>query len=191
MRLHTPQGPNGSVQMLWTAEAIDNLKRLAFEGKSASVIAAALGMPSRNAVIGKANRIGIKLNGDGRRSSSGGKPAGAYRSPLAVVPHPRSVSREQNLSALSLEPERKASWAFAKSEVGQMRRVKLEDIRELACRWPLDDPTSRDFAYCGLEPAKGHSYCAGHCRMAYRPPTAAARQRPMERQLSRALGRAW
>ena len=52
--------------MLWTEEAIEVLKRLALEGRSASVIAAALGAASRNAVIGKANRIGIRLNGDGR-----------------------------------------------------------------------------------------------------------------------------
>jgi len=178
--------------MLWTAEAMDNLKRLALEGKSASVIAAALGTASRNAVIGKANRIGIKLNGDGRASAPRRKSAGAYRSPSAVFPHPKSVPSEQNLaSALSLEPKRKASWSFAKSEVGEMRRVRFEDIREFACRWPLDDPRSWDFAYCGLEPAKGYSYCAGHCRMAYRPPTAAARQSPPGRRWSRALANPW
>ncbi|MFY9969953.1 MAG: GcrA family cell cycle regulator, partial [Roseiarcus sp.] len=60
-------------------------------------------------------------------------------------------------------------------------RVRFEDIRGLACRWPLGDPGSGDFAYCGLESAKGHSYCAGHCRMAYR--------RPEARQSSTALGR--
>ena len=76
---------------------------------------------------------------------------------------------------------RKAAWSFARAEVGEMRRVRFEDIRGLACRWPLGDPGSGDFAYCGLESAKGHSYCAGHCRMAYR--------RPEARQSSTALGR--
>jgi len=36
--------------MLWTADAVEDLKRLALEGKSASHIAAALGVGSRNAV---------------------------------------------------------------------------------------------------------------------------------------------
>jgi GcrA cell cycle regulator len=57
-----------------------------------------------------------------------------------------------------------------------MRRLRLEEMRELACRWPLGDPASGDFAYCGLTPAKGRSYCAGHCRLAYRPPTGLARR---------------
>src|SRR5260370_42663969 len=94
--------------MLWTAEAIENLKRLALEGRSASVIAAALGAASRNAVIGKANRIGIKLNGDGRASVPGGTPAGAYRAPLAAIPPPKTVGRAQNSPPpLSAETERK------------------------------------------------------------------------------------
>ena len=40
------------------------LRQMALEGKSASTIAAVLGAPSRNAVIGKANRIGVKLTGN-------------------------------------------------------------------------------------------------------------------------------
>jgi GcrA cell cycle regulator len=53
-----------------------------------------------------------------------------------------------------------------------MRKVGFEDIGEGACRWPLGDPTGEDFVYCGVETAKGRSYCAGHCRMAYKPPNA-------------------
>ena len=179
--------------MRWTAEAIENLIRLALEGRSASFIAAALGAASRNAVIGKASRIGVKLNGDGRASVRGGTPACAYRAPLAAVPH-KPVPGRQSFAPPSLvipgsppghsagtQDVRKAAWSFSRAEVGEMRRVRFEDIRGLACRWPLGDPGSGDFAYCGLESAKGHSYCAGHCRMAYR--------RPEARQSSTALGR--
>ena len=75
--------------MLWTSEAVENLKRLALEGRSASVIAAALGAASRCAVIGKANRIGIRLNGDGRATAPAGTPwrasgaIGGYSPPQA------------------------------------------------------------------------------------------------------------
>ncbi len=178
--------------MLWTAEAIENLKRLALEGRSASVIAAALGAASRNAVIGKANRIGIKLNGDGRAYAPGGTPAGPYPAPLGAIPRQTPVSRKRNSgAAASYELEKKRAWILAEAEVGEMRRVSFEDIRKFACRWPLGDPRSGDFAYCGLKPAEGHSYCAGHCRMAYRPPNAGARQSPRERRSPRALANPW
>jgi GcrA cell cycle regulator len=70
-----------------------------------------------------------------------------------------------------------------------MRRLRLEEIRDSACRWPLGDPRSGDFAYCGLTPIGGQSYCAGHCQMAYRSPQ--ARESPRERQGLRAIGSSW
>lgn len=44
----------------WTDDRIDALKRLWAEGKSASEIAGQLDGPSRNAVIGKAQRLGLE-----------------------------------------------------------------------------------------------------------------------------------
>jgi GcrA cell cycle regulator len=161
--------------MFWTDEAVETLKRLALEGMSASVIAAALGAKSRNTVIGKANRIGIKLNG--RRASAPGRPgAAAHRTPSAAVCLPVPAPARKPAPDPPLEPEMRPAWTFADAKVGEMRRVRFEDIREFSCRWPLGDPRSGDYAYCGLTPAEGRSYCAGHCRMAYRPPNARERR---------------
>ena len=74
---------------MWTDEAIDTLRRLALEGRSASSIAAALGAPSRNAVIGKANRIGVKLGGCELLSAlrgAGGRGAAAAGDPSLRAP---------------------------------------------------------------------------------------------------------
>jgi GcrA cell cycle regulator len=164
------------MQMLWTAEAVEDLKRLALAGKSASHIAAALGVGSRNAVIGKASRIGIKLNGGGRAAASSNARVGARRAQWAALHRQAGAGDRSAAEAIVRDPrlklreEMKAPWTFDEAEVGEMRRLRLEDIRESACRWPLGDPRSGDFAYCGLKPAEGQSYCAGHCRMAYRPP---------------------
>ena len=112
--------------MLWTAEAVENLKKLALEGRSASVIAAALGAASRNAVIGKANRIGIKLNGGGRASAPGGTPAVMHRAQLAAIAHPKPAPGKQNPApALSRDPrvkpgeKRKAAWTLPKPRLGR------------------------------------------------------------------------
>jgi GcrA cell cycle regulator len=158
--------------MLWTDEAVETLKRLAVEGLSAARIAAELGASTRNAVIGKANRIGIKLNGDGRASAPASPTAAARGRRLAPAALPNEVG--------------KPAWTFANAEVGEMRRVGLQDILRLTCRWPIGDPTQGDFAYCGLTAAEGRPYCAGHCRMAYRPPNLRARRSPHERQSIRA-----
>src|SRR5579871_4703567 len=114
--------------MGWTAEAIEDLKRLALEGRSASVIAAALGMASRNAVIGKANRIGVKLNGDGRAATS--RKGRAHRPQWAAVPRPTPGGGDHR--QVMLAEERKAAWIFDQAEVGEMERVRFEEIREFA-----------------------------------------------------------
>ena len=72
-----------------------------------------------------------------------------------------------------------------------MRRLSFQEIGRAACRWPFGDPGNGDFAYCGLEPADGRPYCAGHCRMAYRPPSARARQSPDERRWPNRLANSW
>ena len=177
-------GKHGGKNMLWTDEAVDNLRRLALEGRSASVIAAALGAPSRNAVIGKANRIGIKLTGGGRGFTPGETPDGDARP--APLPRPGPVPAPIFLGRME-----KAASAFAKAEVGEMRRLTFADMRESACRWPIGDPRSGDFAYCGLKPAEGRSYCAGHCRMAYRPPKPRAHRSAQERRGFGALAGSW
>ena len=174
--------------MLWTPEAIEDLKKLAREGKSASHIAASLGVASRNAVIGKASRMGVKLGGGergpGTRKAVAGRPQRASAPSTRPTPH----------GALAGDPrvkpvEGRAAWAIGEVEIGEMRRLRFEDIREFACRWPLGDPRSGEFAYCGLTPAKSQSYCAGHCRMAYRAPQ--ARQSARERQGLRAIASSW
>ena len=141
----------GERKMLWTEKFIEVLKKLALEGRSANVIAQALGAASRNAVIGKANRIGVRLNGDGRSSVPGSGAQRARRlppSPLAENARTRRPGRRNEV------------WAFADAEVGAMRWVRFEDIRQTACRWPLGDPRCGDFAYCGLAPVQGHSWTA-------------------------------
>ena len=182
--------------MLWTAEAVEDLKRLALQGKSASHISAALGVGSRNAVIGKASRIGIKLSGGGGAPVRGKGPPRAARPQWAPAHTPRlDADAQRSRAAVTHDLQvpatdgRAAGRSFGGAEIGEMRRLRLEEIRDSACRWPLGDPRSGDFAYCGLTPVGGQSYCAGHCQMAYR----SAQPRPIapERRGLRAIGNSW
>jgi GcrA cell cycle regulator len=49
------------------------------------------------------------------------------------------------------------------------RRTLLE-LTEETCRWPIGDPGSTDFFYCGGQTVTGLPYCAYHSRVAYQPP---------------------
>ena len=60
--------------------------------------------------------------------------------------------------------------------IGQ-RRTLLE-LTEDTCRWPIGDPGSADFFFCGGQPVTSLPYCAYHSRVAYQPAQPAPRPAP-------------
>jgi len=63
-------------------------------------------------------------------------------------------------------------------------RVSIMELRESMCRWPLGDPTSSEFRYCGAKMQIGLGpYCAHHARIAYQP--AQDRRRDREKRAMR------
>ena len=62
--------------------------------------------------------------------------------------------------------------------------VKPYEAKPRDCRWPIGDPKSKDFLFCGGRSAKDKSYCAEHCRIAYvKAPKRVAGTAPMVVQL--------
>ena len=62
-------------------------------------------------------------------------------------------------------------------------RVTIIELKEAMCRWPLGDPSSPDFRYCG-SPAANGPYCAYHARLAYQPAQDRRRERERGRRLA-------
>jgi GcrA cell cycle regulator len=67
--------------MSWTEERIERLKKMWHDGATASQIADELGGVSRNAVIGKAHRLGLE------QRPSPVKPGEELKKPAAAAPH--------------------------------------------------------------------------------------------------------
>ncbi len=101
--------------MSWTDERIDQLKRLWGQGMTASQIAEELGGVSRNAVIGKAHRLGLEARpspvkgGDASASSTAAAPASAApppEKPAAPVARPAPAPVAAAPAAAAPAPER-------------------------------------------------------------------------------------
>ena len=60
--------------------------------------------------------------------------------------------------------------------IGQ-RRTILE-LTEDTCRWPIGDPGSADFFFCGGQSLTSLPYCAYHSRVAYQPANLRRDRRP-------------
>jgi len=176
--------------MSWTDERVEQLRQHWLEGKSASQIAGLLGNGvTRNAVIGKVHRLGL---------------AGRAKSPPSAPPRPRpsvpqgaahrpAASRPlaaqrmvRGATALALAPQSLAEpepQTFAGVVVPMSLRVTIVELKEAMCRWPLGDPASPDFRYCG-SPAPGGPYCVHHAALAYQPPHERRRARARDRRLA-------
>ncbi len=84
--------------MSWTDERIDRLKALWTEGNTASQIAEALGGVSRNAVIGKAHRLGLEARPSPVKTGDAAKAktkAPTPAAPPAPAPEPEVQEAEQ------------------------------------------------------------------------------------------------
>jgi GcrA cell cycle regulator len=160
--------------MSWTDERVELLKKLWADGLSASQIAAELGGITRNAVIGKVHRLGLS----GRAKSVS---AAAPRPRKARASHMLRISRAavRGNTALAHAYEFEAETVPELIEniipIGQ-RRTILE-LTEQTCRWPIGDPGSSDFFFCGGNTITGLPYCAYHSRVAYQPPVERRRDR--------------
>lgn len=136
----------------WTPEREEMLKQLWQQGLSASRIAQELGSTTRNAVIGKAHRLGLS----GRTTRKvGPKPASSLsRSSSSATRMPRAISRPRYI-----EPVERSAYA-----------VNLVDLNEQHCKWPVGDPRSKEFHFCGAARAESFPYCQYHAAVAYHIP---------------------
>ena len=47
-------------------------------------------------------------------------------------------------------------------------KVTIVDLKEAMCKWPLGDPASSEFRYCGASSVSA-PYCTYHAKLAYQP----------------------
>src|SRR5204863_8999664 len=67
----------------------------------------------------------------------------------------------------------RALWAKSQSALLGLRgesakACSLFELQQWHCRWPVGDPSSEDFGFCGNMRIAGLPYCAAHARIAYR-----------------------
>ncbi len=144
----------------WNPERIEQLRNFVVAGLTCSQIAAEIGV-TRNAVIGKIHRLGL---GSGRpeRALARACPPRSQRAPFSP--------QRQLLRLLHADAAAADTGTAEVIPIDSAQRCSLLELAQGKCRWPISDPGAADFAFCGNEAAAGFSYCAGHARMAYRPP---------------------
>jgi len=154
----------------WTDARVDILTRLWRSGLCASQIARSLGGVTRNAVIGKAHRLGLS----GRATPRPARPVRATRAPARL---PRSRIRAEM-------PRSAGATRMAELEISEVGAISdLAALAADACRWPIGDPRAANFGFCGSAANGAGPYCETHSRRAHRPQTEPLDRDPFLRRL--------
>ncbi|MBV8061522.1 MAG: gcrA cell cycle regulator family protein [Alphaproteobacteria bacterium] len=173
--------------MSWTDQQIKMLKDMWGHGYSASEIAGRLGGGlTRNAVIGKAHRLKLSAQANSAKSEAAnitrvsGASVGAgvavsvkaarkrtMLRPLPVVPVPSATATATIIAKPSTQTT--ALRDIFRPVEGLKRGEGIAVIKagERHCRWPVGDPRSPDFRFCGCTAHEGLPYCIDHARVAY------------------------
>ena len=152
--------------MSWTAETLHALTTLWSKGETAAAIARFIGGVSRNAVIGKANRLKLPP----RRDRTPQKQARRLRNFKTSRAHELTTSRSHE-PALPRTPEPRSKRLNAKSlpplSEPPPTQIKTASLTAKHCHWPEGDPRSHDFHYCGRPVLLGRLYCPHHYARAH------------------------
>lgn len=160
---------------LWTEERAEFARAKWQEGLSASQIAAALDCGiSRSAVCAKIQRMGCAqrtlgfVRGPPRDPNKPRKP----RSPRRQRPPAPPARMESPMDGRQRSPSGRLSPCDtppheADNLIPFEQRKKLMELEPESCRWPVGDPTSPDFFFCGALALNGQPYCPIHTRRSY------------------------
>lgn len=163
--------------MSWTEQQIQMLKDMWGHGFSASDIAGRLGGGlTRNAVIGKAHRLKLSAGLATSRSASSSLPR--TTAPASTMADIKSSSRKRVMlrplpvlptpaTTTVAKPIQREAFRSPADTAKRSEGIAVTKAGDRHCRWPVGDPRSPDFRFCGCNVHEGLPYCTDHARVAY------------------------
>ena len=141
--------------MPWDDDNVSKLRDLWDQGLPTAQIGKLLGF-TKNAVVGKAHRIGLER-----------RPSPIRRS--AVKPD-RKKARSPVMPKLNFESKLEANNETSNKEVSTFQPVVknlFNNQPKRGCEWPMGHPDEIDFHFCDKQRFEDKPYCLDHCAVAY------------------------
>jgi len=171
--------------MEWTEELIARLRALWDEGHSTAEIGRILGI-SKNAVVGKAHRLNLPARPSPIRRETNAEPRPRRHTRGPTLPPLATTAAEGNARpAASRSPVLPLAVSSLAGPPAELSRQALSSpaphaasapvgapaprpyARRIACCWPLGEPGTPGFHFCGAEAVPGKPYCTAHAQLAY------------------------
>tara|TARA_B100001769_G_C21948611_1_gene510796 strand:+ start:356 stop:826 length:471 start_codon:yes stop_codon:yes gene_type:complete len=139
--------------MPWDENNVTRLRDLWDQGLPTAQIGKLLGF-TKNAVVGKAHRIGLER-----------RPSPIRRT--AVKPD-RKKARSPVMPKLNFENKQdEVSKGNDSSNFQPVVKNLFNSSVKRGCEWPKGHPDENDFHFCGKERFEDKPYCLDHCAIAY------------------------
>ncbi len=94
----------------------------------------------------------------------------------AIAPQHNRPNRKQIIPAgqpLPPQPSANEISPEALAKVNEIekkaKKLSLMELTERTCKWPVGDPATEDFWFCGLTVKPGKPYCEAHVGVAFQP----------------------
>ena len=140
--------------MSWNDDNVAQLKDLWDQGLPTAQIGKLLGF-TKNAVVGKAHRIGLERRPSPIRRTAVKPDRKKARSPVMPKLNFENNSSEKNDNSIN-------------GKVFQpMMKSPLASNIKRGCEWPIGHPDETEFHFCEKERFEEKPYCLDHCAVAY------------------------
>ena len=139
--------------MPWDENNVTKLRELWDQGLPTAQIGKLLGF-TKNAVVGKAHRIGLERRPSPIRRTSVKPDRKKARSP--VMPKLKFESKED----LNLIKKDNSNFQPVVKNLFNLSTKR-------GCEWPQGHPDEIDFKFCGKDRFEDKPYCLEHCAVAY------------------------
>lgn len=179
----------------WDNATLKKLKALTGQGLSTSEIGKKLGM-SKNAIVGKLNRLGWNLKAGGvdangsvkktvkktksetaakktlvkpkAKTKTVAKVADKAKKATAVSKKPKAVKKvEKQVKETVKTKKTKSPKNLAMHQRIIRHSLEMANLKPNQCRYPIGNPDTEDFHFCGEPVFVGKPYCYEHCKDAY------------------------
>lgn len=81
-----------------------------------------------------------------------------------IIPAGQPLPPQPSANEISPEALAKVSEVEKKA-----KKLSLMELTERTCKWPVGDPATDDFWFCGLPVQAGKPYCEAHVGVAFQP----------------------
>ena len=173
----------------WDNNILKKLKALVGKGLSTAEIGKRLGI-SKNAVVGKLHRLGwntkagdapsAKKTVESKKSGTAAKKVSVKKiteksakltsKKTAVKPTVKAETGKKAKTITADKPKKTGGRGIKESAIHQrmvQHALEMANLKPNQCRWPIGDPDSEGFHFCGNPVFVGKPYCYEHCKQAY------------------------